>query len=192
VVTHSEGCNRCVRVGARAPSLIAAIVALGAAPLSREALGEADALAASDAVVDAFVDVLARDYRVAQRTMMTTANPGLTEAQIRGRVNLQVAYCPRETAIDRLRAWIDDDPRAEARAVGERLWILSSPETGGAWFPPGPKLEGLIKRELPGARLERVEDGVVSRPDLTAAVVRLITARAAREQSAAPGSAPRR
>ena len=177
VVALTDGCTYAVRAAAEDPASISAVVAPGTVPLPREALGDADALVASEPVVDAFIEMLDVDYRAAQRTMMTTANPQLSEDEVRDRVNTQVAYCPHETAIGRLRAWIDDDPLSAARAVGDRLWILTSPEIAGPWFPAGPKLEALIERLLPDAHLEPVEDGVVSRPDLTARIVRRITAR---------------
>jgi hypothetical protein len=40
------------------------------------------------------------------------------------------------------------------------------------------ELVRMIRKELPGAHLERVDDGFVSRPEQTAAVVRRISARA--------------
>jgi pimeloyl-ACP methyl ester carboxylesterase len=174
VVTISEGCNRAVRAAAEHPHAIRAIVAPGSVPLPRRTLGEADAMIASDSVVDAFLQLLAMDYRAAQHTMMATANPQMTESEVHERVNLQVDYCPAETGIARAIAWRDDDPLDAARRVGDRLWIVSSPDMA-PWFPVGPKLHALIKRLLPAARLVEVEDGVVSRPDLTTAVVRRIT-----------------
>jgi pimeloyl-ACP methyl ester carboxylesterase len=178
VVTMTDGCNRAVRAAAEHPDLVTAVVAPGTVPLPRRLLGEADAMVASDSVVEGFLDMLSRDYRAAQRTMMVTANPRMTEAEARDRVKVQVEYCPHETALERVAAWRDDDPLPAARQVGGRLWVLSSPEIGGPWFPAGPKLNALIGRHLPDAHLEQVADGVVSRPDLTAAVVRRITARA--------------
>jgi pimeloyl-ACP methyl ester carboxylesterase len=177
IVTMTDGCNTAVRAAVQAPGLIVAIVAPGTVPVPRDALGEAEALVASDSVVEAFIDMLETDYRAAQRTMMTTANPQLTEDEIHARVDAQVAYCPRETALARVRAWRDDDPLEAAREVGDRLWILSSPEMGGPWFPAGPKLAALIHELLPDAHLEPVDDGMVSRPDLTAGIVRRVTAR---------------
>lgn len=186
VVTVSEGCSRAVRAASEDPALVRAIVAAGAVPLPREALAGADALVASDSVVEGFLDMLSRDYRAAQRTLMTIANPQMTEAEIRDRVDEQVAYCPRETALARVRAWRDDDPLSPARETADRLWILSSPEMGGPWFPAGPKLETLIRRLLPDAHVEHVEDGIVSRPDLTADVVRQLASRPA--AAGRPGS----
>jgi pimeloyl-ACP methyl ester carboxylesterase len=177
VVTISEGCNRAVLAADREPGAIAAVVAPATVPLPHQILGEADALVASDSVADGFIQMLETDYRAAQRTMMTSANPQLNEQQIRERVDLQVAYCPRETAVARVRAWREDDPRPAARALGDRLWLLSTPQMAGPWWPVGPKLNALIAKHLPEARVEEVEDGVVSRPDLTAGVVRRITAR---------------
>jgi hypothetical protein len=44
---------------------------------------------------------------------------------------------------------------------------------GNLWFPP--ELETVLRRDVPQAQIEHVEDGAVSRPDLTAEVVRRIT-----------------
>jgi pimeloyl-ACP methyl ester carboxylesterase len=177
VVTMTDGSNRAIRAATEDPDLISAVVATGTPPLGRYGLGEGDALIASDSVIEAFLQMLGRDYRGAQRTLMTTTNPDMTEGQIRERVNLQVAYCPQETAVERVCAWRDDDPLAIARQLGDRLWILSSPEMAGAWLLAGPKLDALIRELLPEAHLVQLEDGLISRPDLTAEIVRRITAR---------------
>ena len=176
VVAMTDSCNRAVKVAARQPALIQAIVAPDTVPLPRHALDGTEALIASDSVVEAFLQMLERDYRGAQRTMMTIANPQMTEPEIRDRVNLQVAYCPRDTALARVRAWRDDDPLAPAREIDGKLWLLSFPGAGAGWWPTGPALEALIEELLPDAHLEHVEDGVVSRPDLTAQIVRRLTA----------------
>jgi hypothetical protein len=55
--------------------------------------------------------------------------------------------------------------------------IVFSDEMGGAWLPSGDQLARLIAEHLPEARLAEVADGAVSRPDLTAAIVREQTAR---------------
>ena len=75
----------------------------------------------SDGVVDAFVEMLENDYRGAQRTMMSIGNPQMSDAEVRERVNLQIAYCPPDVALERVKAWRDDDPGVAARECGDRL-----------------------------------------------------------------------
>ncbi len=175
VVTMAEACNRAVRVGADRPDLVVGIIAPGALPIPRSALEGTQALVSSDAVVDAFLEMLANDYRGAQRTMMTTANPQMSEGELRERVDLQVAYCPADVALERTRAWRDDDPTNAARECANRLWLLWSPDMVGPWFPPVQEVKQVLSRELPEAQLETIDDGLVSRPELTAEVVRRVT-----------------
>jgi hypothetical protein len=75
-----------------------------------------------------------------------------------------------------LRAWVEDDPLQVARACGDRLWLLCSETAGGGWFPSGREAMKLSRELFPDAHVEEIEDGIVSRPDLTAAVVRRVTA----------------
>ena len=120
--------------------------------------------------------MLANDYRGAQRTMMTTSNPQMSEDEVPERVNLQIAYCPAGVALERTRAWRDDDPSVAARKCADRLWLLWPPDMVGPWFPPVHEVKKLISRELPEAHLEVIENGVLSRPKLTAEIVRRVTA----------------
>jgi len=122
--------------------------------------------------VNAFLSMYETDYRGALRSLVTAANPQMTEEEIRERVRLQADYQPQETAVARLRAWVDDDALVPARACGDRLWLLSSETMGGGWFPTGREAMKLSRKLFPEAHVEEVEDGLMSRPDLTAAVVR--------------------
>ena len=112
------------------------------------------------------------DYRAALRSVITTGNPQMTEDEIRDRVQRQVDYCPQEVALARLTAWWKSNAFEQARSLGGRLTILQ--HDGNPWFP-GDLLEPM-RELLPDARIEPVEDGHLSRPDLTAAEVRRITA----------------
>jgi pimeloyl-ACP methyl ester carboxylesterase len=176
LVALAEACNRSVGAAQIRPELVTVVVAQGTIPVPRQAFKGTDSMISSDGVVEAFLQMLASDYNTAQRTMMTTANPQMSEAEVRRRVEDQVAYCPADTAVARLRAWIEDDPREPARSLGDRLWILHSEGMIGPWFPPFQQVRKLVDEHLPRARLKEVEDGLVSRPDITAAVVRQITA----------------
>ena len=99
------------------------------------------------------------------------ANPQLDEEGLRERVATATSYATQESTLGRLRAWIDDDARESARAIGERLWILYY--AGNAWFPA--ELRQTVSREAPEAHLEPVENGAVSRPDITAGYIRRLT-----------------
>jgi hypothetical protein len=123
---------------------------------------------------DAFLGMCETDYRGALRSLVTAGNPQMTEEEIRERVRLQADYQPQEAAVARLRAWVDDDSLEPARACGDRLWLLCSETMGGGWFPAGKEAMNLARKLFPEAHVEEVEDGLMSRPDLTAAVVRRI------------------
>jgi pimeloyl-ACP methyl ester carboxylesterase len=168
--------NRAVRVAARRPELVDAIVVAGGLPIGRQALAGAEAMASSDTVVDAFLSMIETDYRGALRSLISAGNPQMSEDEIRDRVRAQAEYQDQEAALARLRAWIDDDPLEQSRACGERLFLLYSEDMGGGWFPAGREIRALARKFLPEAHVEAVEDGMVSRPDLTAAVVRRVTA----------------
>ena len=84
--------------------------------------------------------------------------------------------------MERLRAWAEDDASDYGLQCGDRLWMLYSDEMGGGWFPAGEQGRRLARRLFPAAHVEQVDDGIISRPDLTAAVVRevAVSDRAAR------------
>ena len=54
--------------------------------------------------------------------------------------------------------------------------MLCAENTGGGWFPAGREAVKLSRQLFPDAHVEEIEDGIISRPDLTAAVVRRVTA----------------
>jgi pimeloyl-ACP methyl ester carboxylesterase len=174
VVGWGDGCNRAVKVAADAPHLVAGIVTPGGNPVGLEASRGTDALVDSPAVLEALVGMIETDYRAALRTMISGANPQLSEEEARERVDRVVEHCPQEVGAARLRAWIDDRAVEAARAAGDRLWILSNAREDNPWFTP-PALDR-TRDFLPDAHIEEVEGGALSRPDLTAAVVRRISA----------------
>jgi pimeloyl-ACP methyl ester carboxylesterase len=164
-----DGCLRAVELAAGRPDLVGSVVMSGYAPLFRGELTEG--LSGSAQVLNALLTLMETDYRSAMRTIMETGNPELDEDTIRGRVDGVVAHCSHESAAARLRGWIELDVRESALALGDRLWILHHPRN--PWFPE--ELADRIPELLPEARLEWVEDGALSRPDLTSAAVRRIT-----------------
>src|SRR5215212_623072 len=172
----ADGANRTTRVGAARPDLVAAVITLGTPPLDRGALGGADGMIASDTVVEAFFDLLETDLRPAMRTVLRANNPQMEEEELGERVRFQVDYSPLEPTLARVRAWAQDDPLDAARELGGRLWILAAEDTGGPWLPPRADTERLIAKLLPDARMRRLEAGPLSRPDLTADMVRQVRA----------------
>lgn len=177
IIGVADGTQRAVKVGAARPDLVEAVVGLGV-PMGRQAFAGADALASSEPVVEALLEMAATDYRSALRTVVTSTNSQMSEDELRERVRVQAEHVPAEAGAARLRAWAGSDATEEGHAMGDRLWILHSPRMSGGWFPSGPELVKAIIGILPDAHVEEVEDGLISRPDATAAVVRRITARA--------------
>lgn len=184
VIALADSVNRAVRVGASRPDLIEALVVPGGNPAGRRSLEGTDAMVSSDSVVDAFMSMAETDYRGAVRSLTTAGNPQMSEQEIRERVRLQVEYQPQEAAFSRLRAWVEDDAGEQGRQCGGRLWLLYSDDAGGGWFPVGEEGRRLARGLFPEAQVEKIEDGIISRPDLTAAAVRRITS-ALRLQSGA-------
>lgn len=177
IVSVADGSNRAVRIGASRPDLVSGVVALGAGPFARTYFERSEGMVGSDAVVNAFLEMLERDYRGALRTLLSATNPQMSEDELRDRVSFQISYCPQEAAVGRVRAWAEDDPTAAARETGERLWIFSAPDVAGPWLPPPDERRRLIQTFMPEAHLEEVErdQGPVSRPDLAATGIRRIT-----------------
>jgi pimeloyl-ACP methyl ester carboxylesterase len=171
-----DAANRAIRVCARSPELVHAVVIGGGIPADRRALEGSDAMAASDTVVDAFLSMVETDYRGALRSLVTAANTQMSEDEVRRRVQLQAEYQPQEVAVARLRAWVDDEALEPARACGDRLWLLYAESLGGGWFPSGGEAVRLARRLFPDAHVMEIEEGIVSRPDLVAGMVRRITA----------------
>ncbi len=175
VLAFVDAGNRAVRVAHDRPDLVAAVLAMGAPPITRRALRDMDALAGSDAVVDTFLEMVDSYYASALRGIVSDSNPQMTEDEVRKRVEEQLEYCPQEVASERLRAWIADDAHAQSRAIGERLILINWPGGGRPWFPEQADTVRLLEQFAPEAQVHMLENGLVSRPDLGAAVVRGVT-----------------
>ena len=175
VVAVGDGTIRALKAAALRPELVSAVVSPGGNPVGRTAATDTESLAGSDSVIDALLGMLETDYRSALRTMLDTANPQLDADGLRDRVNRTVEHCPHEAAVPRMRAWIVDDATEEAQALGDRLWLLEHGQN--PWFPL--EVARRTRRILPEAHIEEVEDGPLTRPDITAAVVRRLTAASA-------------
>jgi pimeloyl-ACP methyl ester carboxylesterase len=173
-VALGDGAHRATQAAAARPDLIGAVVTPNGNPVGRWVLEGGEGLAASDSVVAAFEQLIRADYRAALRRAITDMNPQMSEDEIRQRVERTVARCPHESVLGRIEAWIAADSTEQARALGDRMWILGQHDN--PWFPS----DGLERTRdvLPEAHIEILEDGPVSRPDLTAGVVRQATASA--------------
>jgi pimeloyl-ACP methyl ester carboxylesterase len=171
LLAFADGCNRAVRVAARHPELVTAVVSPAGNPVGRQATEGTDALAGSDSVLAALLEMMGTDYRGALRTMFSTANPDWDEERVRQRVAQTVELCPQEAALPRMRAWIADNAVEEARALGDRLWLLE--DGTNLWFPI--EVARRTRAILPDAHILEVEDGAISRPDIAAGVIRSVT-----------------
>jgi pimeloyl-ACP methyl ester carboxylesterase len=173
LIAFGDALHRSVEAAVRRTELVQAVVVPGVAALGpRTAYPDLDdGLASSPAVVGALVKLLETDYRSGLRTAVEGGNPQFSEEEVQARIDAVVAYSPPEATLGRLSSWIRQDSRAAARALGERLWVLSFP--GNVWFPE--ELIESLRTDAPEARVEFLEDGAVSRPDLTAGIVRRIT-----------------
>ena len=175
VLAFADGCNRAVRVAALRPELVTAIVSPAGNPVGEQALENTDALAASEGVLQALVGMMTTDYRGALRTMVSTANPDWDEERVKQRVTATVEVCPQEASLPRLKAWIADDAAEQAQTLGDRLWLLE--DGTNPWFTL--EVARQTRSILPDAHILEVEDGAISRPDITAGVIRSLTAEGA-------------
>jgi pimeloyl-ACP methyl ester carboxylesterase len=172
VIGMGDGSNRAVHAAAARPDLIDVVVCAAGNPVGASAVEGTDGLAGSESVLEALVSMMDTDYRGALRTMIGTANPAFDEETVRMRVNSTSENCPQDVAAERMRSWIADDALAPARTLGDRLWILES--GGNPWFPI--EVARRSRALIPEAHIKEVEEGALSRPDITADVVRTLTA----------------
>jgi pimeloyl-ACP methyl ester carboxylesterase len=176
VAAMADAAGRAARAGAERPDLVPAVMAVGSIPIGLEQLRGLDALVASPTVINAFIDMLATDYRGAMRPLMTAVNTQWSEDEVRERMDRQIEHTPQDVMVERIRAWSEDDPLAAGQALGDRLWILLSPDTAGPWFPSPGALDDDLDRLLPQAHRHQIEDGIITRPELTAEIVRQVLA----------------
>jgi pimeloyl-ACP methyl ester carboxylesterase len=176
LVATADGANRAARLGARRPDLVSAVVTFGTAPFARAAFEGEEGLATSDTVIDAFLEMLESNYRGGMRTFLEATNPQASEDEMRERLAALVEFNPSEAALTRLRAWLDDDPREEARALGNRLWVFSASDVAGPWLPPAEQLTRLRGQLMPEANVVALEPGPVSDPEGAAVAIRRIAA----------------
>jgi pimeloyl-ACP methyl ester carboxylesterase len=168
-VAFGDGGLRAIRLAASRSDLLETVICSGSPGLPAPSGSSTDAMSSSPQVLRALVRLLETDYRAGIRTIVGGGgNPGMREARVREQVDRMTAHCSHESVVARMREWIGDDGTAEARALGNRLWLLHYP--GNPWFPEEQLTD--LRPVLPEAHLEHVEDGGLNRPDLTAAVLR--------------------
>jgi pimeloyl-ACP methyl ester carboxylesterase len=171
VVANGDAANRGVHFGARRPDLAQAIVALETVPLSPGDTEGVESLVGSTGVLTALEAIMRADYRAGLRAALEPGNPGMTQDQVRDRLDQTMAYVGWDASIGRLNAWIRDLPGQDAVALGDRLTLAY--EGAGGWFPAG--LHEQARATLAEAQFVKLDAGAISRPDLTAAVVRRVT-----------------
>jgi pimeloyl-ACP methyl ester carboxylesterase len=174
-IAVGDGFNRVARVAAARPDLISDVIAIGpaaAAFLPRAELKGADVLAGSEAVIEMLLQMMTTDPRAALRSLIGALNPNLDDDELRERIERVADYLDLAAVSERVPAWLEDDVSEQTRALGGRLWILH----GGA----DPLFEGALGARVaelfPQAHLEKIAEGPISRPDITAAQVRRLTA----------------
>lgn len=164
-----DGSHRAVRVADSRPDLVDRVVFTSTA-LGRDPGSEAPGFSGSTEVLFALMSLMRRDYRSGLRQML--AGSAHDEEFERERVEELTGLIPQEAAIGYLEAWIAADSLDIARRLGGRLSVLAYP--GNAWFPI--EMYEAMRGYLTEACFEFVEDGPMSRPDLTAAVLLRVSA----------------
>lgn len=170
VIGNGDGADRAIRAAGARPDLIGSVVVTGNLPIR----GDPEGLAGSTSVLTALLTLLENDYRAGLQAIFSHGNPELDAVGRQERVEQTLANCDQDAAVNRIRSWIENDALAEARALGDRLWVLWF-ETN-SWFTGGRRARDV----LPDAQHREVADGPMSRPDLTADAVRALTRTAAR------------
>jgi pimeloyl-ACP methyl ester carboxylesterase len=176
VIGNGDATNRAVHAAAQRPDLIPYVISLETLPLRSGDASGTEALIGSRQVLDALVVMMRADYRSGLTAAMQRGNPQMSQEQVRDRVDGTVAYVDHEAAVGRLEAWIHDDPGSDPAALGDRFVVAY--EGAGGWFPADLTERG--RESLPEAQFVRLDGGAISRPDLSAAVIRTVTGAAAR------------
>ena len=153
------------------PELVAGVLMVGAGGLGLSGGSDPDSILDSESVAAAFLQMAMTDPRGLQRAVIALGNPQLDDAGVRARMEAQLAYYPAESWVERAESYMTYDASRACAALGDRLWLVH-------WANPmsqGHPMEHM-RAMLPDAHIVQLEDGPVSRPDLTAAVVREATA----------------
>jgi pimeloyl-ACP methyl ester carboxylesterase len=176
VVANGDSTNRAVHAAAERPDLIPYVVSLETVPLARGQAAGTDSLLSSGPVLEALVAMMRADYRSGVIAAVQRGNPLMSQDELRDRIDRTVAYIEHDAALGRLEAWIRDDPGDDPSTLGSRLVVAY--QGAGGWFPA--ELTERGSELLPEAQFVRLEEGAITRPDLSAAVVRTVTGAPAR------------
>jgi pimeloyl-ACP methyl ester carboxylesterase len=174
-VAAGAGSSLALHVLVEYPDLATAVVSPSGSPVNRAAGRDSDSFAGSRSVFQLLNEQAQRDYRGFVRSIVASTNPQLDEPGVAERVAEVIDAVPHAVMLERLRAWLSDDAVAISRAAGSRLTILLHP--GDPWT--GSDAIEVTRELLPEAAVIEVEDGPLSRPDITAGIVRRITGVAA-------------
>lgn len=158
-----DGVHRAVRTAAERPDLVDRVVmtSTGLGP-SRDA-DETPGFSGSLEVLSALMGLMRRDYRAGLRSMVT----GSGAPHERERVEELATQVPQDAAVGYLDEWIRVSSVGAARSLGHRLTVLAY--EGNDWFPLS--MYEAMRDYLTEACFEFVEDGPMSRPDLTVDVL---------------------
>jgi len=162
-----DGRDRAARVAWARPDLIPTLVGCDATPMGRVFGQEMEAPSTSRAVLETVVGLAGSNHRAAMRGILEFTNPGMTEDELRRRLDAEVAYSSPEAIRARSEWFLRKDTTEAVRALRARLWIAC---WDSDWAPPD--VAGRIREVLPEARVFPVAAGPISRPDLTAEVVK--------------------
>src|SRR5687767_8859635 len=159
-----DGAHRALRIADARPDLVDRVMFTSTA-LGRPGDENAPGFSGSTEVLYALMSLMRRDYRSGLRQML--AGSAHDEDFERDRVEDLAATVPQEAALGYLEAWISAGSTDVARRLGERLTVLAYP--GNAWFPL--EMYEALRDALTQACFELVEDGPMTRPDLTAEIL---------------------
>jgi pimeloyl-ACP methyl ester carboxylesterase len=173
-VAGGVGGNLALRVMRDHSELAHAVISPTGSPVAG-AIDTDDTFANSGSVISLLGEMALRDYRSFLRNLIASTNPQLDEDAVRARIGAVVAYTPQEVMVARAQAWVEDDAVPICRDAGDRLWILISAPDQWTSAAAAPATRAL----LPDAHVLQIEDGPLSRPDLTTEVVRRVTGLAA-------------
>lgn len=171
VVGNGDGSNRAIHAAAERPDVLPLVLSLETVPLSPGQASGTEALVGSGEVLDALMGMMRTDFRTGLTATIARGNPDMSPDDIRERVDQTVAYIDHDAAVERLEAWIHDQPGDDPVKLGDRLVVIY--EGAGAWFPA--ELTERAMEVYPRARFIRVEGGAISRPELTARAVGALT-----------------
>jgi pimeloyl-ACP methyl ester carboxylesterase len=171
VLSLGDGMDRAALLAVPRPDLVRAVMSIGATVAPAADLAGAEGPAASEVVVKALHDLGEANVRAGIRGVLELTNPGTHPEEVRARVDATLAYASEDAIRIRYR-WLRAGQNSDAkRALGDRLWIL---HWESAWSPR--ELADRLREVFPDAHVEELDYGPISRPDLTAALVRRASA----------------